>query len=193
MLRQFTLIAILLALYTKVSAQTLVINEDEVSHWEADFLVGLNNDGWQAEMGCAYFPLQYVGLKANIGFAGEIKEFGDWGLDDEETGHSYATRFKFNPALVLRTPSIAVLKNNAGLYFFAEGGLGVSPGASGSKDARVCSWDAKCGLNYQKDRVILFIGYGITNFNLFSGYPEYLVKNSDRLTHSGFIGTAYKF
>lgn len=40
-------------------AQTLHV-DDEVSHWEADILGGLNNDGWQFDFGVAYFPLQYI-------------------------------------------------------------------------------------------------------------------------------------
>ena len=174
-------------------SQTLEVEDDIVSHWEADVIVGLNSNGWQSEVGCAYFPVQYVGIKANIGFAGEIKEFSDWGLDDEDTGHSYATRFKFTPSVVLRTPSIATFNNGAALYLFTEGGLVISPGASDSDNAKTCCWDAKCGINYQKGRLVLFGGYGITNFNLYSGFPEYLHEHNDRLTHSGFIGTAYKF
>lgn len=180
---------VLSCLYFNSSAQTLNIDEEKVAHWEANFVVGLNSDGWQSEFGCAYFPLQYVGLKANIGFAGEIKEFADWGLDDEETGHDYAVRFKFIPALVLRTPSIAMFGTDSALYLFTEGGMILSPGASGSHDAKTCCWDAKCGINYQKGRLILFAGYGITNFTLYSG----IIDNDKSLTHSGFIGTAYKF
>ena len=84
-------------------AQTLHV-DDEVSHWEADILGGLNNDGWQFDFGVAYFPLQYIGVKANIGFAGEIEQIEDWGKDELETGHSYASRFKFNPSLVMPHP-----------------------------------------------------------------------------------------
>lgn len=189
MFRKILFIAVVLCSYIQMSAQTLKVDDENTYHWEANFLAGLNGDGWQAEFGCAYFPLQYVGLKANIGFAGEIKEFNDWGLDDEETGHDYYYRFKFVPSIVLRTPSIAMFDTNSALYLFTEGGLVVSPGASGSKNARVCSWDAKCGINYQKGRVILFAGYNITNFDLHSG----IVGNDNHLTHSGFIGTAYKF
>lgn len=193
MFKKLLFLTIISCFYSNSYAQTLEVDENEVSHWEANFLAGLNSNGWQAEFGCAYFPIQYVGFKANLGFAGEIKEFGDWGLDDEETGHSYATRFKFNPSLVLRTPSIVTFDNNARIYFFTEGGIILSPGASGSDNAKICSWDAKCGINYQKGRLILFGGYGITNFTLYSGIPDYLVDNDNKFTHSGFIGTAYKF
>ena len=188
MIRKILLTMIVLCVGLNLSAQTLNVEDGKTYHWETDFLVGLNNDGWQAEFGCAYFPLQYVGLKANIGFAGEIKEFADWGLDDEQTRHDYYFRFKFIPSLVLRTPSIATFGIDSSLYLFAEGGMILSPGASGSKDAKTCCWDAKCGINYQKGRVILFAGYGITNYKLLSG-----IIDDDKLTHSGFIGTAYKF
>ena len=185
---RWKILAIVCCIFSQISAQSLKVEED-IYHWEANFLAGLNNDGWQCEFGATYFPIQYVGLKTNVGFAGEIKEFGDWGLDDDETGHHYAVRFKFNPSLVLRSPSIAVFDNGAGLYFFTEGGVILSPGASGSHNAKTCCWDAKCGINYQKGRVTLFGGYGITNFTLYSGCYD----NDRSLTHSGFIGTAYKF
>ena len=177
-------------------AQTVHV-DDEVSHWEADILGGLNNDGWQFDFGVAYFPLQYIGVKANIGFAGEIEQIEDWGKDELETGHSYASRFKFNPSLVMRTPRLINWKSqNAGIYLFAEPGIILSPGASGSKGARYCNWDFKGGINLQLDRFILFVGYGISDYSLYSGFPTAmngLPQNDNYITHSGFIGTAYKF
>lgn len=176
--------------------QSLNVDGD-VSHWEADFLAGLNTDGWQIDLGAAYFPLQYIGIKANIGTAGEIQELGDWGKDESETGHQYATRFKFTPALVLRSPRLINLSDqHAGIYLFAEPGLILSPGASGSRGAKTCRWDFKAGINLQIDRFIVFAGYGVTNFRLYSGRPATragLPESLNYLTHSGFIGTAYKF
>lgn len=188
----------LLFLFAAVAAQPQSLKVDgDVSHWEADILAGLNTDGWQLDLGAAYFPLQYIGIKANIGTAGEIEELGDWGKEEWETGHSYATRFKFTPALVLRSPRLINMPDQyARIYLFAEPGLILSPGASGSRNAKTFRWDFKAGINLQIDRFIVFAGYGVTNFSLYSGRPiarNGYPANLNYLTHSGFIGTAYKF
>lgn len=177
-------------------AQTLRI-DDKVSHWEGAFQAGLNNDGYGIDFCALYFPIQYVGIKAALGFAGEIEELGDWGRDEWETGHSYAVRFKFNPAIVLRTPRLIHWKSqDAGFYIFAEPGLVLSPGASGSRHARYFRWDMKTGINFQIDRYIATLGYGISNFSLYSGAPinhNGMPDNTNYITHTVYIGAAYKF
>jgi len=48
----------------------------------------------------------------------------------------------------------------------------------------------------QVDRFIFTIGYGISNFSLYSGFPNNHWGTPDKdnyITHSGFIGGAYKF
>ena len=135
----------ILALITAFSArsQSLVVDGgDDVSHWEANFLAGLNTDGWQTDLGAAYFPVEYVGIKASIGSAGEIRALEDWGKDESETGRHYASRFKFTPALAFRSPRIIKLPDpSAGIFIFAEPGLILSPGASGSRGAKTVRWD----------------------------------------------------
>ena len=72
----------------------------------------------------------------------------------------------------------------------------LSPGASGSRNARYCCWDMKAGINMQLDRFILTIGYGISDFALYSGYPDNmhgLPDNDNYITHTVFVGTAFKF
>ncbi len=189
--------AIIISIIALLShAQTLHVDND-LSHWEANICAGLNNDGYQVDFGAIYFPLQYIGIKANIGTAGEIETIEDWGNDDCITHHEYAVRFKFIPAIVLRSPRIINWKSqDAGFYLFAEPGLILSPGASGSHNAKVVNWDFKGGVNLQLDRLIFFIGYGISNYSLYSGRPRNyhgLPERNNYITHSAFIGTAYKF
>lgn len=197
MKRLFLYFYILLAAWHPTMFSQTLSTDGDCYHFEANIMVGLNNDGWQWDMGAAYFPIQYVGLKTNIGFAGEIKEVSDWGDDDYENDHEYAERFKFTPSIVLRTPRLVNWKSqNAGFYLFAEPGFTLSPGASGSHHAKTSRWDFKCGINLQIERFIVFVGYGITNFSLYSGNPinrHGLPNNDNYITHSGFIGTAYKF
>ncbi len=84
MKRLFLYFYMLLAAYNpNIFSQTLS-SDGECYHFEADISAGLNNDGWQWDTGAAYFPIQYVGLKTNIGFAGEIKEISDWCDDNYE-------------------------------------------------------------------------------------------------------------
>ncbi len=179
-------------------SQTLT-DGDRTMHWEADALTGLNSEGWQFDIGAAYFPIPYVGLKASIGIAEEIEGLADLirnsvcdypDYDYYDTPY-YTTRFKFNPAIVLRSPGILYWHSmDAAFHLFAEPGLVISPGARGSRNARICCWDIKTGINLQVDRFIAFIGYGITDFSLYSGHPR--LKNNS-ITHSGFIGGTYKF
>lgn len=171
------------------SAQTIDF-DDGRSHWEADMLIGLNNDGYEWGLGAAYFPLSNIGFKANIGTAGEVEYVEDWGAEDWEKHHDYVTRFKFSPALVLRTPPIYTWhRQGATFHLFAEPGLSLSPGSSGSRGARWLNYDFKGGVNMQVDRFIVFAGYGFSSFSLYSGMPG----EDDYTTHFGFIGAAYKF
>ncbi|MCD8385318.1 MAG: hypothetical protein LUD17_00340 [Bacteroidales bacterium] len=171
--------------------------DDGIKHWETSFIAGLNTDGYQFDFGIVYFPLQFTGIKLQLGANGEIKEFGDWGKDELETHHHYATRFKFTSSIVLRSPRLIHWNSqDAGFYLFAEPGISLSPGARGSNHADYFNWDFKVGINMQIDRFILTIGYGISDFSLYSGYPTNHWGNPDKdkyITHSGFIGGAYKF
>ena len=179
-----------------VMAQTLRV-DDLISRWEADFSAGLNNDGYQFGVGIAFFPVQYAGVKADIGFAGEIEEIADWCMDEWDWNNRYTVRFKFGASAVLRTPCLARWKSqDAGFYLFAEPGIILSPGAAGRKGAQVFNRSLKAGINLQLDRVIVFAGYGISDFNLYSGTPDNrqaMQSHDTYITHSVFIGTAYKF
>ncbi len=193
---RYIVILLISIIVFKVNAQTLKIDED-VWHWEGGFNIGLNNDGYEFDFRGLYFPIQYVGAKIGIGAAGEIKEMGDWGSDQWETGHVYAVRFKFNPAIALRTPRLIHWKSqDGGFYLFTEPGIVLSPGASGSKNAEYFRWDVKSGINLQIDRYIVTLGYGISNFSLYSGEPinhNGIGTKTNYITHSVFIGGAYKF
>lgn len=188
---------LLLGLCGGVSRAQSLQTTDGVKHGEVDFSAGLNTDGYEVEMGVAYFPIQYMGIKSQIGFAGELKALEDWGLDEEESGHHYAVRFKFMPSVVVRSPMLLNWKQQeAGLYLFAEPGVVFSPGASGSKGAKVVTWKLRTGITMQFDRMMIFVGYGISDFSLYSGRPynyHGLPYNDNHTTHSVFIGTAYKF
>lgn len=180
------------------SAVSQSINTDDgIKHWEADFSAGFNTDGYQFDFGFAYFPNDYLGIKTMIGFAGEIDEFFERDENWQLNENHYASRFKFNPSIILRTPRLYYFKSSdIGLYLFAEPGLIFSPGETGSKQARWLCWNVRSGINVQIDRIIVYAGYGISNFNLFSGYPTNLYNppsNDNDITHSVFIGVGYKF
>ena len=177
-------------------AQTIKVDGD-VMHWEGGFNTGLNNDGYEMSFRGLYFPIQYVGLKVGLGCAGEIEEIGDWGKDYSETGHTYAARFKFNPAVVLRSPRLIHWRSqDAGFYIFTEPGIVLSPGAAGSRHAEYFRWDLKTGINMQIDRYIFTVGYGISNFSLYSGSPYNhggMPDKKDYITHTVYIGGGCKF
>lgn len=184
-----------------VNAQTLVC-DDKALHWESGLSAGLDNDGYEFGVHAAYYPVQYFGLRASLGFAGEIERVEDWGEDPwgddyRDYGHRYAARFKFCPALVLRTPRIVRWKSQeAGFYLFAEPGMVLSPGSSGSRGARWCCWDVKAGVNFQLSQYVFTLGYGVSDFSLYSGRPynmQGLPDNDNYITHTVYIGCAFKF
>lgn len=188
---------VLSLIFISAEAQTLNLEEGEC-HWEGGFSAGLNNDGYEFDFRVAYFPIPYIGVKAGIGLAGEIWELEDW-VDDynDEAYYEYAARFKFNPAIVIRSPRLINWKSqDAGFYLFTEPGIVLSPGARGSRNAQHYRWDVKSGVNLQFDRFIVTIGYGISNFSLYSGAPIThwgLPENMNYITHTVFIGGAVKF
>lgn len=183
--------------YVPAGAQSLS-TDDGVLHWEGGFDAGLNNDGWEFGFSAAWFPIQYVGAKISLGFANEIEQFSDWFADYEERENDYTARFRFNPAVVLRTPRIIKWKSqDGGFYLFAEPGMWLSPGASGSHDARIAGWNVKCGINAQIDRFIVTLGYGISDFSLYSGCPYsfqgYDPSHTNYITHTVFLAGSVKF
>ena len=196
-LRVVVLLLLLLGICGGVGRAQTLQTTDGVKHGEVDFSAGLNTDGYEVEVGVAYFPIQFIGIKSQLGFAGELKAVEDWGLDEEKSGHHYAVRFKFMPSVVVRSPMLLNWRQQeAGLYLFAEPGVVLSPGASGSKGAKVATWKLRTGITMQFDRSMVFVGYGISDFSLYSGRPynqHGLPSDDNYITHSVFIGMAYKF
>lgn len=187
------LIILLLTIPLNICAQRLTF-EQSVHRWEADFRAGFNSTGYQMDFGVAWFPIEYAGVRASIGMTGEIGDLvqtifspdDDYYIDDY---NDYAARFRFTPAIVLRTPRIINWSSqDAGLYLFAEPGLILSPGAAGSYRPSWCDWDVRAGINAQWDNTILTLGYEITSYNLYSG-----IARHTPLTHAGYIGVGYKF
>lgn len=196
MMRYILICFVSILFANEISAQSVRV-DNETLRWEGGMSAGLNNDGYQIDISAAWFPLQYVGAKVTLGFAGEIKEIGDWGDDDWNSEDDYAIRPKLIPALVLRSPRLVNWKSQSGgFYLFAEPGFILSPGAAGSHHARIFNIDLKTGLNLQLERVVLSLGYGISGFSLYSGRPinhHGLPDRDNYITHSVFIAATYKF
>ena len=182
--------------------QSLTI-DGEMKRWEGGADFGLDNDGFELDLRGLWFLNQYFGLKLGLGCAGELWTLEDWNRTQEwppsdyTFDHTYALRLRFNPALALRSPALVELKNwDATLHLFAEPGVIVSPGSSGSSGARVFCWAGKAGINMQIGRYVATLGYGISDFSLYSGSPDSYqgqpVKK-DYITHTVFVGFAVKF
>lgn len=56
-------ITIMLAVAMHAGSQTLDVDLTR-AHWEGTFNAGFNTDGWQMDAGVAYFPVQYIGVRA---------------------------------------------------------------------------------------------------------------------------------
>lgn len=196
-MRIFALTLILMILSSVgVRAQSLETYEG-TRNWEFNITPGLNNDGEQIDFGIAHFPIQYFGFKVQLGFASEIEELADWMDDDYDYDADYTIRFKSTFSIVLRSPKILKWKRYDGsFYLFAEPGIILSPGASGSHDAKTFNKDLKTGINLQIDRCVFSIGFGISDYSLYSGYPTNHWGDPERdnyTTYSGFLGFALKF
>lgn len=197
---KYKLITSVLLIFTKlvIIGQSVNIDGENLA-WEGRFNAGLNNDGYSFEIGAGYFYSSYLGVKVGLGCAAEIQEFEDWNNDDYYYSYynDYTIRFIFNPSIVIRSPRIIHWRQqNAGFYLFTEPGMIFSPGASGSHNAKYVCWDFKSGLNLQVDRFIFTIGYGISNFSLYSGSPENhwgIPDKTEYLTHTAYVGGAIKF
>lgn len=169
--------------------------------WRASMSAGLNSNGWEWDMGLSYWPVDYIGIKCAIGFAGEIEAFEDWdfGYDDgyDHDDKDYTVRFRFMPSLELLSPTIFNWKSqSATFHIFANPGLSLSPGARGSHNARWFNWTLRAGLEAAFDEFAFRIGYGCTDFNIYSGNPyneNGLPSHPNAITHSGFVEIAYKF
>lgn len=201
-------VALLLALgAVTVSAQEL----DERYMWKFSMSAGLNNDGWEWDAGVSFVPFEYVSVKFSVGMAGEIEPVSNWDLgwiydddyyddyyyDDYYDDTSYATRFKFMPSIEFKTPALWRWKSQDGsFHLFANPGVVLSPGASGSHNANWCTWQLRGGLELDIYRLGLQIGYGYSSFSLYSGAPynaNGLPDNLNRYTHSGFVSMSWRF
>lgn len=184
---------------TYVAEAQMLETDDGVLNWEGSVTAGLNTDGAQLDFGISYFPVSYFGLRMQVGLNGEIEMLRNWiftdDYDDYYYDDSYASRFKFTASFDIRTPRLIHWKSqDAGIYLFAQPGLTLSPYDPGLVDAKWANWDFKCGINVQIDRFIATIGYGVTDFCLYSGHaPRAVSPDPDWWTHSLFIGGAYKF
>lgn len=195
-LRTVIAVSVIILSYLRGIGQTLS-HDDGVSRWEVGLAAGLNNDGYELDARVYCFPIAYTGIKFGLGVAGEIKQIGDWGEDDWDTGHYYASRIRLVTALAFRSPCLINMKSQeGGIYLFSEPGVVISPGAGGSRNARWLSWDVKSGINLQIYRYVFTLGYGISNFTLYSGRPDSmngLPDNCDYLTHTVFVACAWQF
>lgn len=175
--------------------------DDARDIWRASMSAGLNSNGWEWDMALSYWPVDYVGIKCAIGFAGEIEAFEDWdlGYDDGccRDDKNYTVRFRFMPSLDLISPVIFNWKSqDATFHLFANSGLSLSPGARGSRNAGWFNWFLRGGVEAAFSEFVFRIGYGCTDFNIYSGNPyneNGLPERTDDITHSGFVEIAYKF
>lgn len=180
--------------------------EGDKCPWMFTAAGGLNSDGYEFDFGITWYPVRNVGLKAALGFAGEIHEFSDWNWnwDDDyyddywyDYDDDYAVRFKFITSLDLQTPSILILREQ-GIAFnlFANPGISLSPGAEGSVDAQWFNWQFRGGIGMDIENVVVRMGYGCSDYDLYSGNPishHYGVEEPYKITHTGFVSLGVRF
>ena len=198
----------ILALAMAISSSAAAMAHER---WEASLTGGLNSDGWEWDAGIAYKPIPYLGLKMAIGLAGEIVAFEDWHIDDWWYGgeydppyheqyydnKNYTLRFKFMPSVELHSPALINWESRGvTFHLFANPGVSLSPGASGSHNARWFNWQVRAGVEMNISEISFRLGYGITDFSLYSGRPyneNGLPDDPEHHTHSGFATISYRF
>lgn len=183
---------------------------DDIYLWRFSASAGLNSDGWEWDAGISFVPFEYVSVKFAIGMAGEIEPVSNWDLGwifdddgyyDDYYGYDddtyYTSRFKFMPSIEFKSPALVRWKSQDGTFhLFANPGVILSPGASGSRGANCCTWQIRGGVELDIDRLGLQAGYGYSTFSLYSGRPYSsldLPDNPDRGTHSGFVSIFWRF
>lgn len=165
--------------------------------WEVGTSGAINPDGYEVSLAGAYFPREFFGVKASVGVASEFGDISlewdeEYGLDlyDNDPDYETVSRFKFTTSLVFRSPAIYYNPNtDFGVHLFGEPGFVLSPGASHSRSPRWYAWDFKGGANFQFGPLLLFAGYQVSSFQLYSGIST---SPHDPFTHSLFTGLAFK-
>lgn len=178
------------------------VSAQYVDPWRAGFGVGVNNDGYEIGINLSYNIVPSFAVRMDIGAIGEFTEVEDWEIfDDDNQSWSresdYASRFVFTPSVEMRSPALLKWRNDAnGLRLFANPGISLSPGASGSVHPDWLYWQLRGGVQLNFSDFVLQMGYGYSNFDLYSGNPvSHNNKSEDRKkrTHTGFINLAFCF
>ncbi|MDE6279119.1 MAG: hypothetical protein K2M05_04020 [Paramuribaculum sp.] len=117
---------------------------------------------------------------------------GNWKKD-------FSRMLKFNliSTLVFRSPRLTDFDlRNCGVHLFTEPGIILSTPQFRFLRPKVFNWELKCGFNLQFNKILLFFGYELSNYDLYAGMKQNRFRhaiNDSRLSHSIFIGTALKF
>lgn len=106
-------------------------------------------------------------------------------------------KFNLISSLVFRSPCLIDLNPlNCGLHLFTEPDIHLSRSKFKFLKPKAFNWELKCGFNLQFNRILLFFGYELSNYSLYTGMKKNLFNHSiddSRISHSIFIGTALKF
>lgn len=172
---------------------------DKYYPWEAGIEAGLNTDGYELAIHGAWFPVQSIGFKISLGMASEIGDLAQTllGYDYDDYDY-YVTRFKFMPSMEFRSPSLIRFGDSGvRLSLFCNPGVCLSPGAHGSHNPKWFTWQIRGGVALEIDRGVISLGYGYSNFNLFSGWvPDFdgeFHNDFSHHNHSVFLSIAGRF
>lgn len=106
-------------------------------------------------------------------------------------------KFNLISTLVFRSPRLTDLDTrNCGVHLFTEPGIILSTPQFQFLRPKVFNWELKCGFNLQFNKILLFFGYELSNYDLYAGMKQNRFRhtvNDSRFSHSIFIGTALKF
>ena len=145
-------------------------------------------DAWRVDVGCHWFPIQYVGIGGSIGMWGQYSANGipngnNWAVDSES---SKPRNLYAQPSVVLLSPDI-IKGEGWGLHLFGEAGVmfnvpyervdicigpyGVIPyeyDYVSSNKGECIFFDGKIGLSMRFDRVSITAGYAYSTLDVYA-------------------------
>ena len=183
-----TLLIVLLAATQVAKAENADADEKE-SKVRISVTGELNDaDAWRVDVGCHWFPIQYVGIGGSIGMWGQYSANGipngnKWAVDSES---SKPRNLYAQPSVVLLSPDI-IKGEGWGLRLFGEAGVmfnvpyervdickgpyGVIPYVYdyvSNNKGDWCFFDGKIGLSVRFDKVSIIAGYAYSTLDVYA-------------------------
>lgn len=177
--------------------------------FHSQLTLGFNTDGFEPTISFGYYPIEYLGIRATLGFPmdmsgfsnivhdiGEIIVGPDYYYDDYYNyNNDYISRFTFSPSIEFRTPKlVSFKKNNLDFRLFAAPGLCIATPPPHAHNANWAYWQGEGGILANIENLTFTLGYKASNFYLYDGCsPRDIKEREGYITHTVYFGIGYSF